>query len=255
LRNIKLILQYEGTNYAGWQIQSNKITIQFHLQHAIKKLTGELHKIVAAGRTDAGVHALEQVAAFKTNSKHSIDVFFKALNSMLPNDIRILKVEEVSLDFHPRYNAKAKRYFYLVNNYKIQSPFFNRFSFYFPYKLDIEKMTQAATYFIGKKDFRSFQASGCGAKNTIREIFTLKIETFKNIPFLGFYISGNFLKFTIEANAFLRYMVRNIIGTLIQVGRGKISPSDILHILECKNRTAAGPTLPPQGLFLEKVFY
>ncbi len=254
-RHIKLILQYEGTNYAGWQRQPAAITIQSILEDALERLTGEKTKVIAAGRTDSGVHAIGQVASFRTSSGHSPEVFLRALNSMLPPDVRVLSVEEAEDDFHPRYSARAKRYIYLVDLSPVQSPFLRRYAYHLPLKLDLEAMKEAAMYCLGRRDFRAFQASGCGSRTTIREVYKLDIEQQEEIDLLGFHIEASILRFTVEANAFLRYMVRTMVGTLLEVGRGKLTPYSVQQIIESRDRTLAGPTAPPHGLFLERVFY
>jgi|Deesub1362B_J571_1020462.scaffolds.fasta_scaffold00302_26 tRNA pseudouridine38-40 synthase len=255
MRHIKLILQYDGTEYAGWQRQPEVPTIQAVVEESIARITGKKTKVTAAGRTDAGVHAIEQVASFKTGSKHPVDVFLRALNALLPRDVRVLDVSEVDEAFHPRYSAKKKRYIYILDLSPVHSAFLYRYSFHFPYRLNLDSMKEASEYLIGRKDFRAFQASGSGAKTTVREVYRIGIEHTEEICFLGFHLKGRFLRFSVEANAFLRYMVRNIVGTLLEVGKGKLQPSDILEILQNKDRTLAGPTLPSRGLFLEKVYY
>ncbi len=269
MRNIKLTIQYDGTNYNGWQIQApsverqvlsvrdwkNIITIQGLIQEAIKKITGEDSKVLGAGRTDAGVHAIAQVASFKTLSKLSADIIKRALNANLPDDIRILDACDAELDFHPRYNAKSKVYFYIILNSPIISPFLYRYAWRVPQRLNFKDMRNSIEFFKGRHDFSSFKASGCSAKNPVRTIHEITIERHGVIDFMGTGITGDFLKIRIEADAFLRHMVRNIVGTLIKIGAGKMHSSDIKKILLLKNRNLAGPTAPAKGLFLEKVRY
>lgn len=269
MRNIKLTLQYDGTNYNGWQIQAlsvkrqassvkdwkNIITIQGLIQEAIKKITGEDAKVTGAGRTDAGVHAIEQVASFKTSSRLEPGIIKRALNANLPDDIRILDTCDAELDFHPRYDAKSKIYFYIISNSPIISPFLYRYAWRVPQRLNFEDMRNSIEFFKGRHDFSSFRASGCGAKNPARTIHEITIQRLGVIDFMGIGIIGDFLKIRIEADAFLRHMARNIVGTLIKIGDGKMHPSDIKEILLLKNRSLAGPTAPARGLFLEGINY
>jgi tRNA pseudouridine38-40 synthase len=254
MKKIKLVLQYDGTDYCGWQVQPDRITIQGLMEESLKEITREEVRIVSAGRTDAGVHALEQIAVFATSSSLKPTVFLKALNSMLPGDIRILDAEYVDRNFYPRYSAKSKRYFYLIENSGGRNPFLIRYSHYIQVRLDVESMQMAAASLIGRHDFSSFRGSGCGAKTTVREIFSLDVLQISDVDFLTMSFSGPFIKIAVEANAFLRYMVRNIVGTLVEVGRGKVRPEDVEGIMKKKDRQYAGPTVPAKGLFLERVF-
>jgi tRNA pseudouridine38-40 synthase len=262
MRNIRLAIQYVGTNYNGWQIQKpavsspkNIITIQGVLQETIKKITGEDAKVIGAGRTDAGVHAIEQIASFKTLSGLSAVVIKRALNANLPDDIRIIDACDVELDFHPRYDAKSKSYFYVISNSHIISPFLYRYEWKIPHKLNFEEMKHASGFLKGRHDFTAFRASGCSAKNPVRTIFNISIERFDTIDFMDTGLSGSFLKISIEADAFLRHMARNIVGTLVKVGKGIIKTAEIKEILLSKDRRLAGQTAPAKGLFLEKVRY
>lgn len=265
MRNIKLMLQYDGTNYNGWQIQPPEIsdckkqksivTIQGIVQEAIKKITGEDTKVIGAGRTDAGVHAIEQVASFKTLSGLSADVIKRALNANLPDDIRIIDACDAELNFHPRYGAKSKIYFYIISNSHIISPFLCRYAWKIPHKLNFEEMKHASESLKGRHDFSAFRASGCSAKNPVRTIFNLSIKKLHAIDFMGIELSGEFLIIRIEADAFLRHMVRNIVGTIIEVGKGKTKSKDVREIIDSKDRRLAGPTAPARGLFLEKINY
>lgn len=255
MKTIKLTIQYDGTNYSGWQIQPDRITIQGLLEGALKKITGHDIKTIAAGRTDAGVHALEQVVSFRTDSNLSPEIFKRALNALLPDDIRVLSSIYTEADFHPRYDAKSKSYVYIINNSKIKNPFLLRYTYHFSKTLNTDKMYEASRYLIGCHDFRSFQASGCAAGSTVRTVYKIDIVDTDSIRFLDFLLHGNFIIFRFEADAFLRYMVRNMVGTLIEVGVEKLLPSQIKDIIDAKDRKKAGPTAPPQGLFLEKIYY
>lgn len=264
MRNIKLIIQYDGTDYSGWQIQSQGsevrgqkkiITIQGILQEKIKKITGEDTKVIGAARTDARVHALAQVAAFKTLSGLKPNVLLRALNANLPEDIRMIHASECPLDFHPRYSAKSKIYSYIISFAGSCSIFIKRYSWQVPYRLDCDLMREAGDYLIGKHDFSSFRTSGCNSKNPVRTISKIIISEFSSINFMGFSFDSSIIKISIEANAFLRHMVRNIVGTFVEVGRGKFSVSRIKKILELKDRRVSGPTAPASGLFLEEINY
>jgi len=255
MRQIRLTLQYDGTNYSGWQIQKNGATIQGVLEDAIFSVTNDRSRVTGAGRTDAGVHAFEQVAVFETASTLSTDVFLQALNANLPNDISITCSEECPEDFHPRYRAKQKRYSYIISNRTPGSVFLNRYSWQMNYQLNIEAMRNASGYLIGRHDFSSFQASGCSAKHPVRELNSIIISDLPSLEFITFRIDTPVIKITIEGSAFLRHMVRNITGTLVDIGRGKYPPEKIKEILLSRDRSNAGQTAPACGLFLEKIVY
>ena len=256
IRNIKLVIEYEGTNYSGWQTQKNTSkTIQQILEKALKHVFGEKINLIGAGRTDAGVHALGQVANFKTSSRLSLGLIQRALNGLLPKDISIKEIKEVSEKFHSRYDAKDKIYRYAI----LQGP--SRLSInknlfrYVPYNLDLAKMRAAAKFLKGRHDFRSFCASGSTAKHTVRTVKKLSIGVSRK-NFLGRLIKGHhFIIIDVQADGFLYKMVRNIVGTLIDVGRGSLSPSQVRAILKSKNRENAGPTAAACGLSLLKVRY
>lgn len=259
MRNIILDIQYDGTNYNGWQIQScnnsNIITVQGVLMGAIYKLTGQHCEVTAAGRTDAGVHALSQIASFKTSSGLKTEIIQKALNANLPYDIRILEVIDKDMAFNPRFDAKSKVYCYLISNLAVVSPFVARYSWNIPYKLDIDAMISAVRFLIGKHDFSSFRGSGCGAKNTQKTLLSISIEARDKIDFMTFLLKGNFIKISVGADSFLRHMVRNLVGTISEVGRKRWKPEDMEKILSSKDRRLAGQTAPARGLFLEKIIY
>lgn len=253
MRTIKIILQYDGTNYHGWQIQPNGLSIQEVLQDKIEVITGEKAAVHGAGRTDAGVHALGQVACFATASRLDAPVVKRALNSLLPKDIRITDASFESKGFHPRFSAKAKRYFYLIVNSAVISPFMCRYAWQVPYGLNIGNMGEAAEILTGRHDFASFVASGCNARTTQRTIFSLEILTGETGVFGG--IAEDMVRVTIEADGFLRYMARNIVGTLIEVGKGRMAAGAMRDVILSGDRRKAGPTAPARGLFLEKVIY
>ena len=244
MRNIKLIIEYDGKGFNGWQKQPNKLNIQGEIERAIKEVTGEEVELNASGRTDAGVHAISQVANFKTESNIDINKIPLALNSKLKKSIIIKKAEEVDLNFHARYNAKGKKYRYIINNSKHGTAIYRDLEYNFPIKLDVEKMKHAAKYFEGEHDFKAFRSSGTSNKNSVREIYKVEIKEENERIILEF-----------TGNGFLYNMVRIMVGTLMDVGLGKIKPESIKDIIDSKERTKAGKTAPAQGLYLVEVYY
>ena len=244
MRNIKLTIEYDGKEYNGWQKQPNKLNIQGEIERAIETITGEKVELNASGRTDAGVHGLGQVANFKTNSKIPTDKFAIAINSQVKNSIRIINAEEADERFHSRYNCKQKTYRYIINNSPYGSAVYRNLEYHMPIKLDFDKMKKAIKYFEGQHDFKGFKASGTSSKSSIRTIYKAEIKQ-----------DGDRIIIELTGNGFLYNMVRIISGTLLDVGLGKINPDDIPSIIESKDRTKAGKTLPPQGLYLVKVDY
>ena len=228
----------------GWQKQPNKLNIQGEIEQAISSLTGEEIDLIGSGRTDAGVHALGQVANFKTNSKIPIEKMAVAINSKLKKSIIIKKAEEVDERFHSRYNAKNKTYRYIINNSEYGSAIYRDLEYHFPIKLDVEKMKRAAKYFEGEHDFSGFKASGTSAKNSVRTIYKAEVKE-----------NGERILIELTGNGFLYNMVRIISGTLLEVGLGKIEADNIPDIIESKNRQNAGKTLPAHGLYLVEVKY
>ena len=245
MRNIKLTIEYDGKDFNGWQKQPNKLNIQGTIEQAIKCVTGEDVELNASGRTDAGVHALGQVANFKTNSKIPIEKFAIAINSRLKKSIVIKKAEEVDERFHSRLNCKKKTYRYIINNSEEGSAIYRNLETHIPQKLDVSKMEQAIKYFEGEHDFKAFKASGTSSKSSVRTIYKAEVKKAENERI---YIE-------LTGNGFLYNMVRIISGTLVEVGLGKIEPKEIETILLDKKREKAGKTLPPQGLYLVKVEY
>ncbi len=244
MRNLKLIIAYDGTHYHGWQLQAEDRTIQGALEEKLSLITAEAIRLNAAGRTDARVHAWGQVANFTTQHHIPAPALQKALNSMLPEDIVIIDIQEVEPDFQARYHAKSKNYVYRILHQPYPSPFERRYAWYIKKPLEVEKMRRAAEYLLGEHHFGSFQGSGCSTKNPVKTVYSLNFQP-----------NSHILTIDIKASGFLRHMVRNIVGTLVEVGRGKISPDDVKTILKTQNRTQAGPTAPPQGLYLAKVEY
>jgi len=246
MRNIKLIVEYDGKNFAGWQSQPGKTSIQSEIIKAIKEVTGEDVELNASGRTDAGVHALGQVANFKTNTKIKTEKIPYAINSKLPNSIVIKSAEEVDERFHSRYNCQGKTYKYVINNNEFPSALNRYREFHMPEKLDYKSMKKATKMFEGTHDFAGFKSSG-GApkKTTVRTI--KKAEIAQN--------DDGRIEITLTGDGFLYNMVRIIAGTIVDVGLGKINVEDIPNIIESKDRKRAGKTLPPHGLYLMAVYY
>ena len=244
MRNIKLTIEYDGKDFNGWQKQPNKLNIQGTIEQAIKSITGEDVELNASGRTDAGVHALGQVANFKTNSQIPIDKMAIAINSRLKKSIVIKKAEEVDERFHSRLSCKRKKYRYVINNSPEGTAIYRYLETHIPQKLDVQKMQEAIKYFVGEHDFKAFKASGTSSKNSVRTIYDAKVEQKDDRIFIE-----------LTGNGFLYNMVRIIAGTLVDVGLGKIEPERIKEIIELGKREFAGKTLPPNGLYLLKVVY
>lgn len=255
LRRIKVTVQYDGSAYHGWQSQPSGMTIQGILQECVYQVTGERARVAGAGRTDAGVHAVEQVAAFDVRSSMDISVVKRALNALLPPDVRVMNIEEVTEDFHPRHSAKGKRYVYLIANMRDAPVFIRGYAWRVKEPLDLEAMRTASAHLLGRHDFSSFKAAGCASRHPLRTIRVIGIERLCEAPFVCRGLKGEFVRITVEADAFLRHMVRAIVGTLVEVGKRNLSPEMVGDILEKKDRRRAGPTAPPHGLFLEKIFY
>ena len=244
MRNIKLTIEYDGTGYHGWQVQPEVRTIQGTIEGKLAQITGEQVRLIASSRTDTGVHALGQVANFKTHSLLDARSFLKALNSLLPEDIRVKDVEEVDETFHARFSAKGKIYEYRILNGELPSPFHRHFSWFVPGRLDLARMREAAMKLVGRHDCSSFCSAGSMHATPVRDIHEVKVGRRRG-----------FVVIRIEANAFLRQMVRNIVGTLVEVGRGKMTPCQFGGILEARDRRATGIAAPAHGLFLVRVKY
>ena len=245
MRNIKLLIEYDGTNYHGWQVQPNGLTIQEVIEKKVEVMTGQPVRLIASGRTDAGVHALGQVANFRTSATIPVEGFCRGLNSLLPPDIVIQSAEEVETDFHAQHGVKRKTYRYLILNQEVPSAIYRNYAWHIPLPLDVSAMQDAARILLGKKDFSTFRAANSDANDPVREVFQAGWSMKE----------GKFLAFTIEADGFLKYMVRNIVGTLVEVGRGKVSSEEFQRILETRDRRQAGVTAPAQGLVLVEVTY
>ncbi|OGP91519.1 MAG: tRNA pseudouridine(38-40) synthase TruA [Deltaproteobacteria bacterium RBG_16_48_10] len=245
MRNLKLLIEYDGANYLGWQVQPKGLTIQGIVEDKLALLTGEKVHVIGSGRTDAGAHALGQVANFKTKSQMEAYTFQKALNSLLPSDIVIKGIEEVGEDFHPRKGAKSKVYEYRILNRNIRSVFDRGYAWHIPQKLDLKRIKKATEVLIGDHDFSSFRSVGTPTKTAVRKVFSAEWRRDRE----------GLLRFEIEANGFLKQMVRAIVGTLVEVGKGKIGVEEFREVLKSKDRKNAGPNAPAQGLFLKEVKY
>ena len=243
-RNISLVLEYDGTHYHGWQCQPNAITLQEVVQQSVEKILDHPVKMYAAGRTDTGVHAFGQVINFFTEKTIDIASIVKGLNSILPGDIRVKDGREVDEAFHARYSARGKSYIYCILNARYHSPFSVRYSWHIPYAVNARLMNESIKEIIGLHDFSSFKKKNEIYKKHEREVLRAGVKR-----------RGEFIYVFIEATGFLRYMVRNIVGTLVLVGEGKISKEDFITILQSRDRVNAGPTAPPQGLFLRRIKY
>ncbi len=244
MRNIVLHLMFDGARYHGFQRQKNGITIQSQLEDAVFSITGEHAAVLGCSRTDAGVHAENYVAMFDTTCRIPAPLFPKALNSALPDDIRVIHAWEAGEGFHPIFSAVEKTYVYTIVNKQYMDVFRRAYTWFYPRKLSVDKMREAASYLLGTHDFSAFMAAGGSAKTTIRDVRRLEIEDKDGV-----------LRVVITANGFLYNMVRIIVGTLVCVGNGRFEPEDIPSIIESGDRRRAGMTAPPQGLRLSEIVY
>lgn len=244
MRNIKLTIEYDGTNYAGWQRQNNAVTIQQKVEEAIRDVTGKVSEVIGSSRTDSGVHAKGFVCNFLTESKIPSEKFKKALNSFLPEDIVILQSEEVEISFHARFNSIGKRYEYTIITGDQRPAIGRNYMYYFYRKLDIENMRSASKYILGTHDFSAFKNAGSSVKTSVRTIKEINIVE-----------DGNMIRFIVMGDGFLYNMVRIIVGTLLEVGTGRFKPEYVVDILKSKDRSKAGKSVPANGLCLKEVFY
>lgn len=244
MRNIKLTIQYDGTNYSGWQSQKNSVAIQDIIERALQSLLGEKTKLIGASRTDAGVHAMGQTANFKTRSRLSVSSIKDGLNSILPPDIVIKKAQETSEDFHSQYDAKKKLYRYSLYAHNPVPPFYRNYVFKLRYKLDLDGIKEEAKALLGRHNFSSFRGGNAKNNNGTRCIHKIQIKK-----------RGGFIYIDIEADGFLYNMARSIVGTLIDAGRGYLKKGSVKKILEAKDRRLAGSTAPAKGLCLMRVEY
>ncbi len=247
MRRIRIKLCYDGTEFYGWQVQPDLPTIQGALQQALELIEGAPVHVAGAGRTDAGVHALGQVAAFTLRNPLPVDNLRRALNRLLPPAIRVLEAEEVPLDFHPRYHARSKTYEYRIHRGEIVSPFERLYVYHYPYPLDEQRMMKAAPLLVGTHDFSAFATADKAdqlGRSKVRTIFSSELRR-----------DGPLLIYTVRGDGFLKHMVRNIVGALLQVGRGNLSEEQLRCLVEAPRTMKAGPTVPPSGLFLVSVEY
>lgn len=244
MKRVKLVVAYDGTNYCGWQIQQNGITVEEVLNRTISELVGEPIAVIGASRTDSGVHAMGNVAVFDTESRIPAEKMSFALNQRLPEDIRIQASCEVEADWHPRYCDTRKTYEYRILNRRFAIPTQRLYSHFFYYPLDVEKMQQAADYLVGEHDFKSFCSTRTQVENTVRTIYFLRVVK-----------EGDMIRIQINGNGFLYNMVRIIVGTLLKVGTGMYPPEHVKEILEAKDRRLAGPKAEARGLTLMEIEY
>ncbi|HUH66037.1 MAG TPA: tRNA pseudouridine(38-40) synthase TruA [Syntrophales bacterium] len=244
-RNIKIVLEYDGTRYHGWQRQVNKVTVQEILEKAISDITQEDVRVIGSGRTDAGVHAIGQVANFKTNSDIDVRGLHRGINSLLPWDIVVNELKEADASFHARYDAKSKIYVYQISCGPVRPALGRNYAWFMHEPLDIGMMEEAARTLLGTFDFSSFCGSNCGIKNHVRTV--MAVDIIKD--------ERNIVKFSIEADGFLKHMVRNVIGTLADISKGRIPVARLADIVAAKDRRKAGQTAPAHGLFLKEVKY
>lgn len=240
----KLIIAYDGTAFHGWQLQPGRRTVQSEIEAAVARLTGESVRVMASGRTDAGVHANGQVVAFNLQREWEARRLHLGLNAHTPGDLAIRATQAVEDRFDPRRWARRRRYVYRIWNTNYESPFWRRYAWRLAYRFDVEAMQRAAQHLLGRHDFTSLRAAGCDAETPIRQVFRSEVAR-----------DGELITYTVEATAFLRHMVRNIIGTLVEVGRGVREADSLPLLLAACDRTLAGGTAPPRGLCLEEVSY
>lgn len=244
MQRMKCIISYDGTLFSGYQVQVDKRTVQSELESILEKMHKKPVKVVASGRTDAGVHALGQVIHFDTHLDIPADRWVQALNAMLPKDIAVLSAEPVRENFHARYDAKGKTYKYEIQLSKIRNPLMRHYAYHYPYSIDKVRIEKAITYAIGTHDFSSFCAANTDVKDKVRTIHSIECE-----------IAGDLLTLTYTGNGFLYNMVRILTGTLIEIGTGRREPEEMEQIIAACDRSKAGKTAPPQGLYLQKVYY
>jgi len=248
LRNIAMKIMYDGTDFHGWQIQPNGITVQETVENTLKKITGEDIKVTGCSRTDAGVHAADYVLNFFSDTKIPAEKLPYAFNNNFKSDsVSAIAAFDVDAEFNSRFSSIGKRYIYKIHNSGISNPFTGRFCWKFPYKLNIDEMQKASQYFVGEHDFSAFMAAGGSQKTTVRNVYKCTVERDPEWD--------TDIIVTVESNAFLYNMVRIITGTLAEVGCGRINAEDIPAIIESRERKNAGMTAPPEGLHLFKVFY
>ena len=255
MRNLKLILSYDGADFAGWQVQPGRTTVQGALASAIGRLSGENVLPQGSGRTDAGVHALAQAASFATASTIPAENWMRALNDILPASIRVLRVAEVAPEFHARKSARAKTYRYRIHRGAVCPPFLARYVWHYPYPLEESAMIAAARVVVGEHDFTSFAAVDPERVERMAAEENVRPTNVRTIFSSNWTREGDELVYTVRGNGFLHHMVRNLVGTFLMRGKGTLTLEDLRRILEARERTAAGPTAPASGLYLVEVEY
>jgi tRNA pseudouridine38-40 synthase len=245
MKNFKITIEYDGSRYCGWQRQNNDPTIQEAIEKALMKMTDQKISVIGSGRTDAGVHAYGQVANFKCDTTLTTSDFRGGLNSLTPEDIVIAECEAVADEFHARFSVTSKIYHYRILNRSNPSAIMRQYAWHIRKTLDLDDMRTAIPHLLGSHDFKAFEGAGSPRSHTVRNVMNANLTK----------VDDGYLVFEIEADGFLRYMVRNIVGTLVEVGLGKISPADVKHILDSKDRSRAAATAPAHGLFLKRVNY
>lgn len=244
MRTILLIIEYDGTGYAGWQIQPNGLAVQEVIEKALGQILGHQVRVHSAGRTDAGVHARGMAAHFRTGANHPLQAFRAGVNSLLPADIAIKEVHEMPADFHARFSARGKWYRYTILQNEVRSPLAARYAWHLPRNLDLGLMRSAAEALVGEHDFAAFRSSSCVAKTTVRDIFSIDLLT-----------DGEFIHVDIKGSGFLKNMVRMIVGTLVDVGSGRRPPQDMAMLIAGTGNMTCGRTAPAHGLCLQEVWY
>lgn len=244
MRNLLLTISYDGSNYHGWQVQKNAVTVQEVFQNAVKKLFKQNIDIKGCSRTDSGVHANKYCVSFKTDTDIPCENIIMALNSYLPDDIAVLNCTDMDIDFHARYNVVKKEYVYIINNSKIRNPFLRNYAFWYRYDIDTDYLNEQAQAFVGTYDYSGFCSSNSGVEDTVRTVHSFEVSR-----------KGDLVYFKVSADGFLYNMVRIMVGTLLFVNEGKIKKDELKNVILSKNRKLAGKTAPPQGLYLNDVFY
>ena len=244
MRNLLLTISYDGSNYHGWQVQKNAVTVQEVFQNAVKKLFKQNIAIKGCSRTDSGVHANKYCVSFKTDTDIPCENIIMALNSYLPDDIAVLNCTEMDIDFHARYNVVKKEYVYIINNSKISNPFLRNYAFWYRYDIDTDYLNEQAQAFVGTYDYSGFCSANSGVEDTVRTVHSFEVSR-----------KGDIVYFKVSADGFLYNMVRIMVGTLLFVNEGKIKKDELKNVILSKNRKLAGKTAPPQGLYLNDVIY
>lgn len=244
MRNLLLTISYDGSNYHGWQVQKNAVTVQEVFQNAVKKLFKQNIDIKGCSRTDSGVHANKYCVSFKADTNIPCENIIMALNSYLPDDIAVLNCTDMDIDFHARYNVVKKEYVYIINNSKIRNPFLRNYAFWYRYDIDTDYLNEQAQAFVGTYDYSGFCSANSGVEDTVRTVQSFEVSR-----------KGDMVYFKVSADGFLYNMVRIMVGTLLFVNEGKIKKDELKNVILSKNRKLAGKTAPPQGLYLNDVIY